>query len=452
MHNEIRFAGIILILLACAGTACSQKFDTLWTQIYWNGYFDSANCVQQTADGGFIITGVTRAEGQIDNDLNLIKTYADGTVEWSHIIGDTGYECGHHVLQTEDGGYLISAQGDAPSYGYGKIWILKTDAAGDTAWTYYQSPDPDANGFPLYAIQTYDSGYAVTGVINISYDNKAFILRLDKNGGLLDFDTYSEYSYQDGSFIAQLPDSGFIVAGNFNNPYSTQYDFWVFRTDKDGTLLWDSLYAITEYTDILYGACMVEDGMVMVGVARGASHALKVDFSGNTVWSKSISKYYTGERVNSICPTPDGGFMVGGWIWVTGHRRDFCFSKLNPAGDTLWFYTVGGTEDDHGQWIVPTSDSGLAMVGTSSSFVNGSSHYLVKVRSYFCGDANGDDIVNIGDAVYLIGFIFREGPDPEWGYCHGDVNNDGLTNIGDTVYLIGYIFREGPPPVQECCE
>ncbi len=453
MRRYIRLAGMISILLTVCTGAYAQKFDTLWTHNYWNGYFDSANCVQQTSDGGFIMTGVTRGEGQIDTDLDLIKIYPDGTVEWSRIIGDTVHECGYYVLQANDGGYLVSGQRFAPSLGVGKVWIYKTDENGDSVWAYiHQGADPDINGFPLHAIQTHDSGYAITGVININYDNKAFILRLNDEGSFVDFDTCSEYSYQDGVFIAEMPDNGFIVTGNFSNPYSTQYDFWAYRTNSSGTKIWDSIYAITDYTDIMYGGCMVEDGIVMVGVARGASHAVKIDFDGNTVWSESISKNFTNERVTSICPTSDGGFMVGGWIWVTGHRRDYCFSKLGPAGDTLWFYTVGGANDDHGEWLAPTSDGGFAMVGTSSSFVNGSSVYLAKVRSYYCGDPDGDDVINIGDAVYLIDYIFRHGPEPVFGYCHGDVNADGLVNIGDAVYLIEYIFRSGPPPIDECCE
>jgi hypothetical protein len=454
MRLSACLAIIFVILPALAGSAHAQKFDTLWTRIYWGGYFDSTNCVQQTSDDGFIITGVTRAEGQIDTDMHLIKTYPDGMGDWIQVVGtDTTNECGYHVLQTSDGGYLISGQSDTHTFGLGKVWAYKTDANGDYDWEYiFASADPDINGFPMHAIQTSDNGYAITGVININYDNKAFILRLSETGAFVDFDTCSEYSYQDGRFIAQMPDNGFIVAGNFNDPYSTQYDFWAYRTNSSGARLWDSVYVISDYTDIMYGACMVGDGIVMVGVASGESHAHKIDFDGNTIWSKSISKYATGERVTNICQTHDGNLMVAGWIWVSGQRRDFLFTKLNHVLDTLWTFTVGGSQDDHGQWIVPTTDGGFAMAGPTSSFMNGAGHYLVKARSYFCGDANGDDIVDAGDAVAIISYIFRDGAEPVYGYCHGDTNSDGLTNIGDVVYLIAYIFRGGPPPVDECCE
>ncbi|MEZ5357932.1 MAG: dockerin type I repeat-containing protein [Candidatus Zixiibacteriota bacterium] len=61
------------------------------------------------------------------------------------------------------------------------------------------------------------------------------------------------------------------------------------------------------------------------------------------------------------------------------------------------------------------------------------------------GDVNGDCRVNIGDAVYLIEYIFRGGPPPK-PLEIGDVNCDGSVNIGDAVYLVNYIFRSGPEP------
>jgi len=69
---------------------------------------------------------------------------------------------------------------------------------------------------------------------------------------------------------------------------------------------------------------------------------------------------------------------------------------------------------------------------------------------YICGDANYDGKVNVGDAVFLINYIFKAGPAPV-PVCKGDVNHDTKTNVGDAVYLINYIFKAGPPPVAGCC-
>jgi hypothetical protein len=310
----------------------------------------------------------------------LIKTDSEGNLDWATLIGDSHSETGFHVHETHDDGYLVSAISDAFASGPGdfRIWIVRTDSGGDTSWA-FPFTHIDGDGFPLYATETFDSGYAVTGRVVASSSVQAFILRLNADGSYGWSNHYGTDHLQDGWFIAQMPDSGFILAGHNDNYYSTGYDYWVLRTDKYGTRLWDSSYALTDYHDAMLAACKVDDGIVMVGTARGAGHALKVDFDGHTVWSKSISKKPYDEKNTAVCRTSDGGLMVGGWVGVVFKNREFCFIKLNADGDTLWSHTTGGAYNDHGRSVVATSDGGFAMAGTSASFVNGESFYLVKI-------------------------------------------------------------------------
>jgi hypothetical protein len=64
---------------------------------------------------------------------------------------------------------------------------------------------------------------------------------------------------------------------------------------------------------------------------------------------------------------------------------------------------------------------------------------------HLCGDANGDRGVDIDDIVYLVAFIFSEGPPPD-PIEAGDVNCEGGVDIDDAVYLIAYVFSGGPEP------
>ena len=59
------------------------------------------------------------------------------------------------------------------------------------------------------------------------------------------------------------------------------------------------------------------------------------------------------------------------------------------------------------------------------------------------GRVNGDDKVDISDAVALLSFLFGSGeaPDP---LDAGDLNKDGSTDISDAIYLLDYLFRGGP--------
>ena len=67
-----------------------------------------------------------------------------------------------------------------------------------------------------------------------------------------------------------------------------------------------------------------------------------------------------------------------------------------------------------------------------------------------CGDANRDGTANVGDAVFLIGYVFKGGAAPT-PVCVGDANGDGNTNVGDAVYMITYVFKGGAPPIVPCC-
>jgi hypothetical protein len=67
------------------------------------------------------------------------------------------------------------------------------------------------------------------------------------------------------------------------------------------------------------------------------------------------------------------------------------------------------------------------------------------ISNYICGDCNHDAIVDVGDVVYLINYLFKSGPAPQ-PLLSGDVNQDILVDVGDVVYLINYLFKAGRPP------
>lgn len=153
----------------------------------------------------------------------------------------------------------------------------------------------------------------------------------------------------------------------------------------------------------------------------------------------------------------DGGIILigtgdGTWTQVTpdgGYPYTIIENPANPfAGGTPCF---SGTHD----WEYVTVDlsafSGVAQVlfrfGTDGA-VTQEGWYIDDIDisgSFICGDANGDETVNIGDVVFLITYIFGGGPAPV-PVDAGDTNGSGDLNIGDAVYLINHIFNGGPAP------
>jgi hypothetical protein len=107
------------------------------------------------------------------------------------------------------------------------------------------------------------------------------------------------------------------------------------------------------------------------------------------------------------------------------------------AGTTVWQVPMVLTPDEDYYWRVRCNDG----------FEDGQWSELASfwVTSYVFGDANGDGSVNVGDAVFVITYVFNGGPAPE-PLEAGDANCDGQCNVGDAVYLIAYVFNGGPEP------
>jgi hypothetical protein len=68
-----------------------------------------------------------------------------------------------------------------------------------------------------------------------------------------------------------------------------------------------------------------------------------------------------------------------------------------------------------------------------------------------CGDVDGDQTVIVSDAIFLVNYIFIDGPAPD-PLSVGDCDLDGLVTIGDAVWIINYIFLDGPAPCQLAVE
>ncbi len=84
--------------------------------------------------------------------------------------------------------------------------------------------------------------------------------------------------------------------------------------------------------------------------------------------------------------------------------------------------------------------------GSSQSFGLNGGFWQEFLQGYSRGDVNTDGVVDVGDVVYLINYLYRNGPapDPLWV---GDCNCDGLVDVGDVVFLINYLYRDGDPPI-----
>ncbi|MFH2054320.1 MAG: dockerin type I domain-containing protein, partial [bacterium] len=145
-------------------------------------------------------------------------------------------------------------------------------------------------------------------------------------------------------------------------------------------------------------------------------------FRWSTCWHETADSYRL--ELSSTSDFATVGHMYSG-------RVDNNYAPDFPIGEQQWYWRVKAFRID----------------GDSTDYSETFS--LTVVPETQCGDADGDLLVNVTDAVYIIQYIFNGGaaPDP---LSIADVNCDGSVNITDAVYLVAYIFASGPVPCADC--
>lgn len=118
------------------------------------------------------------------------------------------------------------------------------------------------------------------------------------------------------------------------------------------------------------------------------------------------------------------------------------FGSDDGGANNIWIMNVDGTNRTQ---LTFATTSGV--YGLFADWGDGLIAYAKYEEPYTCGDANGDGKINVGDAVFLINYIFKDGSAPA-PIQAGDANCDTKVNVGDAVYLINYVFKSGPEP---CC-
>ena len=393
----------------------------------------------------FLLTGLTFLKTVLLFFLFSISLYAQPTIEWQKCLGGSGVDEAISIQQTNDGGYIVTGKtlsnnGDVTgNHGVSDFWVVKLNGLGAIQWQRSLGGSNHDRGYSIQ--QTSDGGYIVAGqtesndgdVSGLYGDIDFWVVKLNSLGAIQWQKTLGGSEWEEAWSVRQTTDGGYIVAGRSISQDGDVtenhggFDFWVVKLDETGTLQWQKSLG-GSMDDIAYSVRQTIDGGYIVtgesesnnGDASGLHGSadywvVKLSSLGVLEWQKMLGSTSL-DRPNDIYPTNDGGYIVVGIAsWndgdVTGNHGGFDIwaVKLNGLGEIEWQKSLGGSKEDYAQSVQQTSDGGYIIAGSTSSI-------------------NGDVLGNDGGVDFWIVKLTPEG-ELQWQKTVGGTQADRALSI-----------------------
>jgi uncharacterized delta-60 repeat protein len=127
-----------------------------WESIYGGSADDYLNCIKETSDGGYIVTGNTYSFGAGDSDILAFKLSSLGNIEWQRTYGGSEEDAAYYIQDTNDGGYVVAGYTDSFGAGGSDFLLLKlfTDGDIDPACELVGSSDATVQDTSSFAVYT----------------------------------------------------------------------------------------------------------------------------------------------------------------------------------------------------------------------------------------------------------------------------------------------------------
>ncbi|QHT66187.1 T9SS type A sorting domain-containing protein [Rhodocytophaga rosea] len=352
----------------------------------------------------------------------LALTHLDGysqtpTKQWDKTIGGDANDTIKVTIAIREGGYLLAGTSFSntgqdktqPSRGGADYWMVKTDMQGNKLWDKrFGSPD---NDFLTAAIQTTDGGYLLGGytLSGAGGDkteasrggNDYWVVKTDAQGNKLWDKRFGGTDEDRLTALLQYSDGTYLLAGNSNSEqggdksqesktgedeFRNYYDPWLIKVSSSGVRLWDKTLGNYD-EDGVATIVPTSDGGILLGGSEllikypGYEYdlenyiLLKVDANGNEQWNKRFGAD-ASDVLTTVLPTTDGGYLLGGSSRSEqlGDKSeasrgwyDYWVIKTDAQGNKQWDKTYGGNQTDWLRSIFKTPDGGYLLAGYSNS-------------------------------------------------------------------------------------
>jgi hypothetical protein len=327
------------LVLNTASQSCTflVKLDSsnhvLWTKTIRIGQEDTnLTRLLPTSDGGYVLAGL------VDNMYVLVKTDSQGNVQWTKMYS-SGAPINYFmsIIQTRDGGFAIAGFGEKVEEGLGWIWFAKTDSSGNMEWN--ETLSGPAADCPSTIIQTSDGGYVMSVVSYSFVPNQAnfTLIKMNANGNVLGNTSYGGEGYYfqtECNCAIPTTDGGYLMAG-----YLWDKGAWIVKIDAEGNMQWNQTYGAKD-SSITCALETQSGGYLLMTISNLTDAGLiMTDKAGNQLWNMTFPgvtlPWGLEGNFNSIIPAKDGGFIA-----VGSKNQSVWLAKLNYQHNGLTAFQV----------------------------------------------------------------------------------------------------------------
>ena len=326
--------------------------------------YEGASSIVQTTDGGYMVVGGTNSKGSGSYDAWILKITSKGKQEWDKTFGEKDHDYGSSIIQTSDGGYMVLGNTDSKGAGNGDIWMIKFNSKGNKQWD--KTFGGKGSDYSTSIIQTADGGYMISGETeSIGAGKRDFWIIKANNKGIKQWD--KNFGGKGGDYlksVIQTSDGGYMIAGETTSKRDQWGDYWIIKTNNNGDKQWDKTFG-SRFTDGASSVIQAKYGGYMVlGSYAGKLRLIKITNQGVQQWYKDFGYISTAKDIIS---TIDGGYMISGTVKKKSTKDDLLIIKINRNGTKQWEKTFGGKLDEKLNSIIQTADGGYLLAGTKYS-------------------------------------------------------------------------------------
>jgi hypothetical protein len=344
--------------------------DPSYPSVEWDRvYGEQSSCgysLCEDSDGDSVVTG------RINNDIVLIKTDRNGNLVWNRSFDSGLNDWGTCVLQTTDGGYIVTGAVDSyhSLFTYANVGLLKYDHQGNLLWNRSMKFGGYSDGTAI--LQTPDQGFLIVG--STSRASSVLLIKTDAIGNIQWNRTFGGVKSDCGISLAYAADGGYDILVRSTTHYPSNTSFWFLHTDENGSELWNR--TIQTKDRWICSMHPTDDGGYILAGAQyypklvpSDAWLLKINASGYEEWNRTYGSSLYHDIGGSARQTPDGGYVFTGYTGTMNGYEPYTLwiVKTDGDGNEQWNRSIPSNLSGYGSAIICSTDGMFIITGNYDS-------------------------------------------------------------------------------------